>query len=206
MFFSEESVIINSRDEICMIGCGKGYFDEFDTKSIDYLIIYDFRNSTIGNFSTLSKMYDIEYIYIPDYIPEEAECENFLSLCDDEDAVVIRVDGSMSFAVGDGSVTVSAGMNRQYENVNDYSLMTKISLAENRMLLCGSAGGERMAEYIKNEDQQYLHLNLTECQKGLEAPLVQKLLPESIIFTGSEPYVDGYDVYDITKGPIIYKG
>lgn len=206
VFFSKDHVTVSSGDELCVVGCGNGTLESTDSKHIDYLILYDFSDSVIGNFDKLSNEYDIENIYIPDYIVQGDEYEAFLDICDQEDAFVIRVEGSMSFAVGDGSVTVFAGMNETYENTNDYSLMTKITLEENRMLLCGSAGEERITEFLLYEKGPYSHINLTQAQRGKEKPLLNSLSPECIVFNNSDVYVDGYEVYDITKGPIIYEG
>ncbi len=206
MLFSENSVTVIANDMLCVVGCGNGNLEFTDSNYIDYLVIQDFSDSTIGSFGKLSEAYDIEYIYIPDHIPEGEEYESFLNMCYQEDSYVIKVEGSMSFAVGDGSVTVSAGTNKNYDNKNDYSLMTKITLEENRMLLCGSASEERIAEFLLYEKEPYSHINLNENQRGKEGPLLQALLPECLVFTGCEAYVDGYEVYDTTDGPIIYKG
>ena len=206
VFIQDNGAVITADGVVALVGTGNGVVEDIDVNRIDYLVIQDYTQATISGFSRLCAEYDIENIYMPAYDDITEEFNEFIDLCYNEDPYLIRVEGSMSFAVGNGSVTVSAGTDQHYADKTDRSLMTRVVMGENRMLFCGSAKGERLAEYIQLEKDKYTHLNLTSAQMGVEAPIVQALLPDCIIYTGCDPYVSGYDVYDKNQGPIIYKG
>lgn len=205
VFIQDKAAVITSEGCVAMIGTGNGIVENISTTHIDYLIIHDYSSDTLSGFARLSAEYDIEYIYMPGYDGSGEEYNKFLEQCYVEDAMLVRVDGSMSFALGDGSISVSSGMSSFYNDPTDNSLMTRIVLGDKRMVFCGSARGERLAEYLRTDNEKCTHLNLCSSQLGYEESIVQTLLPEMIIFTDCDPFVAGYDVYDRADGAIIYK-
>ena len=169
VFFYEGTVLATSEDDVLVVGTAD--MDKLGIDAIDVLVIQDPAEGL-----SMIENYDIGTVYIPD-------TEELSELYGMTDAFVVRVEGSMSFGIGAAAVSVMAGTG---------SLMTKMTVGEERLLLCGSAGEERISEFLQYETQPYTYINLTEAQKGIETPLLEALKPRTLIFTGTEPYVADY--------------
>ena len=194
MLFYDNTVIFESEEYVLVVGTGDIDKLKLDVPAVSTVVVQDYTDGSISGFSKLITEYEVETVYIPDYTDTTDGYNEFIALCDSLDAFVVRVEGSMSFGVGAASVSVVAGMNEGYTDTADYSLMTKITMGKNKILLCGSARSERISEFLQYETQPYTYINLTEAQKGIEQPLLEALKPKYLIFSGTEPYVKDYAV------------
>ena len=181
--FYEESVLARSEDSVVVIGTD---IPELDTDIIDTLVIPD--GSETSAVDMLMQVYDVETVYIPDD-------EELYGICSSYDSFVVRVEGSMSFGIGGASVSVTAGQSTP-------SLITRITLGEDRLLICGNMDEKALAELKAVDTGSFGYIALTDLQKDIAEELLNIYTPHTLIFTGTEPYIDGYEV---TKESITLK-
>ncbi len=174
VFFYEDSVLARAEDRVLIIGTD---IPELDRDRIDTLVIPD--ATKLSAVQMLMSVYEIGTVYIPDD-------DGLYELCGDYDCFVVRVEGSMSFGVGGASVSVTAGQNA-------HSLITRISLGEDRLLICGDMDAEALTELKSIDTGSFGYINLTADQKDIAEELLSIYTPHTLIFTGTEPYIDDYD-------------
>lgn len=175
MLFYEESVLVRSEDSVVVIGTD---IPELDTDIIDTLVITD--STKPSAVEMLMTTCDVGTVYIPDD-------EELYELCSNYDSFVVRVEGSMSFGIGTASVSVTAGQSIP-------SLVTRISLGEDRLLICGDMDADRLTELKAIDTGSFGYIALTAEQKDIAEELLNIYTPHTLIFTGTEPYIDGYEI------------
>ena len=174
VLFYEESVLARADDSVLLIGTD---IPDLDDDRIDTLVIPD-----SGKFSAvemLMSVYDITTVYVPDD-------EELYELCSSYDSFVVRVEGSMSFGIGGASVSVTAGENAP-------SLITRITLGQDRLLICGDMNKQRLDELKTIDTGSFGYVNLTSRQKDIAEEILSIYTPHTLIYTGTEPYIEGYE-------------
>ncbi|MBR6514373.1 MAG: hypothetical protein IKT46_06005 [Clostridia bacterium] len=185
MLFYEESVLAQSEDAVLVIGCD---IPDIEKNTIDTLVIPDLDDNTAQRVEELVGRYRVSTAYIPD-------SDELFSILEGYDIFVIKVKAHMSFGVGGASVSVTAGNSSP-------ALITRISMGQDRILLCGSMDKARLEEYKTMDSRPFGYINLTEAQKNFVTDILDTYTPHSLIFTGTQPYVDGYK---IVEGSILLK-
>ena len=175
MLFYGESFLVRGDDAIVVKGTD---IPELDTDIIDTLVIPDI--TKLSAVEMLMTVCDVGTVYIPDD-------EELYGLCSSFDCFVVRVEGSMSFGIGTASVSVTAGQSTT-------SLITRITLGEDRLLICGDMDADRLAELKAVDTGSFGYIALTDAQKDIVEELLNIYTPHTLIFTGTEPYIDGYEI------------
>ncbi len=183
MLFYEESILATAEDTVVVVGTD---IPDLETNRIDTLVIPD--TDELGAVEMLMSVYDIGTVYIPDN-------EDVYALCSGYDSFVVRVEGSMSFGVGAASVSVTAGE-------GDPSLITRITMGKDRLLICGNMDKQRLAQLKTIDTGSFRYINLSASQKDIADEILSIYSPQTLIFTGTEPYIEGYDT---AKESIILK-
>ncbi|MBQ4561599.1 MAG: hypothetical protein IJA55_04650 [Clostridia bacterium] len=177
MFFYDECTVAEAENEALVVGTKK---PETEGNIIDTLIVPDYDKDTLSEVESLLNEYDIDTVYIPDE-------EELYRLCSGFDVATVKVEGSMSFGIGGASVTVTAGE-------KDTSLITRLSIGKERMLLCGSMDKTRFEELKSIDNDSFAYICLTAAQKDIAEDILSTYTPKSLIFKGIDPYIEGYDI------------
>lgn len=125
---------------------------EFGVKKINGMIITHFDKDHVGGAKDILKTYDVDNIYMPDYVGEGGKCEKFLSYLDKRNYwnKVNYVTEDMEISNGDLKFNILAPKETSYVLENDYSLITKLTFKEDSMLFAGDAEVVRIEEVLGN--------------------------------------------------------
>ncbi len=175
MLFYEESVLITAEDAVVVIGTD---IPQADIGKIDTLVIPD--AESLQKAEMLMQVYEVGTVYIP-------KDDALYNLCSGFDCFAVRVEGSMSFGIGGASVSVSAGQ-------SDPSLITRVSLGEDRLLICGSMDKQRLEELKNIDSGSFGYINFTSQQKDIAKEILSIYTPHTLVFTGCEPYIEDYEI------------
>ena len=175
VLFYEESVLLRAEDSLAIIGTD---IPDLDLNRIDTLVIPD--TESLQSAEMLLQVYEVGTVYIP-------KDDNLYNLCSGLDCFTVRVEGSMSFGVGGASVSVTAGQ-------SDPSLITRVTLGEDRLLVCGGMDKQRLEELKNIDSSSFGYIDLTSQQKDISEEILSIYTPHTLIFTGCEPYIEGYDI------------
>ncbi len=175
MLFYEESVLADAGDCVLVIGTD---IPELEADLIDTLVIPVYEDlSTVEKIMT---SFEIGTVYIPDN-------DELYEICSAYDVLTVRVNGSMSFGVGEASVSVTSGQNTP-------SLITRITMGEDRLLICGNMDEQRLEELKNIDTGSFGYINLTANQKDISKEIISTYTPHTLVFTGTEPYIEGYNI------------
>lgn len=175
VLFYEESVLMRTEDSVALVGTD---IPELDTNRIDTLVIPDV--NALEKAEMLMQVYEVGTVYIP-------KNDELYNLCSNFDCFTVRVEGSMSFGIGGASVSVGAGQ-------SDPSLITRVSLGKDRLLICGAMDKQRLEEIKSIDTGSFGYINFTAQQTEIADEVLNAYTPHTLIFTGCEPYIDGYAV------------
>lgn len=143
-----ESVVVNDTADADDAAAICAYLDERGTTRIEYVILSHFDKDHIGSAADLLYQYEVGCVLMPDY---EEDSEAYLSLMravEETDTAYERLQKDVSFTVEGVSFTVDAPDESEYENDNNYSLITCVTNGKNRFLLMGDAKKIRTEEFL----------------------------------------------------------
>jgi beta-lactamase superfamily II metal-dependent hydrolase len=133
------------------------FLDQKGIAEIDYMILSHLDKDHIGSAAQLITYYDVACVLMPDYEETSEEYAALVAAFDNVDTEILRLKEDYSFAEGGADFYVSAPAEEQYEDDNNYSLITSIRYGENSFLLMGDAAKKRTGEFLTTAQgqQQY---------------------------------------------------
>lgn len=146
-----ESVVVNDTadaddgDAIC------AFLDERQTERIEYLILSHFDKDHIGSAARLIRRYEVGQVLMADY---EEDSELYLSLMEalaETQTVCVRLREDVSFSLEGIDFYVNAPREENYDNDNNYSLITTVTNEKTRFLLMGDAQKKRTEEFLESQ-------------------------------------------------------
>ncbi len=145
-----ESVIVNDTADADDAAAICAFLDERGKTRIEYVILSHFDKDHIGSAADLLSRYEVGCVLMPDY---EEDSETYISLMqaiEETDTAYERLKKDVSFSVEGVSFYVDAPREDDYENDNNYSLITCVINGENRFLLMGDAKKIRTGEFLSS--------------------------------------------------------
>lgn len=144
-----DGVIINDTadaddyEDIC------SFLDENGITAIDYMILSHFDKDHIGSAADLIGTYEVGCVLMPDYEEDSEPYEALMEVLENSGTEGVKLQEDYSFAIAGAEVYVSVPEQEEYEDDNNYSLITAVTYGENRFLLMGDAMKKRTGEFLK---------------------------------------------------------
>ena len=145
-----ESVVLNDTADLDDAAAICAFLDERGKTRIEYLILSHFDKDHIGSAAELITRYEVGCVLMPDY---EEDSEPYLALAEalqETGTAYERLQKDVSFSVDGVSFYVDAPHESEYENDNNYSLITCVENGKNRFLLMGDAKKIRTGEFLSS--------------------------------------------------------
>lgn len=125
---------------------------------IDLLILSHFDKDHIGGAADILRDFEVERVVMPDYF---GGSEYWLELMDalgesGTEQVVLSEDAE--FTLGEVSFHISAPKLSDYDDKNDFSLITEVAFGETRFLLTGDARDARLGEFLADSPAEHYDL------------------------------------------------
>jgi beta-lactamase superfamily II metal-dependent hydrolase len=154
---SGDSCVINDTADADDYELISGFLDKQGIAEIDYMILSHLDKDHIGSAAQLITYYDVVCVLMPDYEENSEEYAALVEAFDNADTEVLRLQEDYTFTEGGADFYVSAPTEEEYEDDNNYSLITSVCYGENSFLLMGDAAKKRTAEFLATAQgqQQY---------------------------------------------------
>ena len=127
------------------------YINELGYSKIDYLIATHPHADHIGGMAEIINKFDIGNIYMPKASTNTKTFENLLTAVQDKGMTVNTAKAGMNIAVSDEfdySADILAPISAEYDELNNYSVVIKISYGSNSFLYMGDAEKEVEEELL----------------------------------------------------------
>lgn len=125
------------------------FLDENGITAIDYMILSHFDKDHIGSAADLIGTYEVGCVLMPDYEEDSESYAALMETLEHTEAESMKLQEDYSFAIAGAEVYVSVPEQEEYEDDNNYSLITAVTYGENRFLLTGDAMKKRTGEFLK---------------------------------------------------------
>ena len=150
----EKTVLIDSGD----VGYGKpieNYLRTCGVETIDLFIATHPHADHIGSASSIIKAFPIAKIIMPEvpeeYLPTTTLFENFIKSISASDAKFAYAKAGMVFELGDGAtLEILAPISYNGDNLNNYSVVSKLTFGETSFLFTGDAEKDVEGEIINS--------------------------------------------------------
>lgn len=117
-------------------------------EKIDYLIISHFDKDHIGSAPQLIRNYEIGCVIMPDFWGDSYLYQDMVSAIQETGTEQMKLDESYEFSTGKGKVSIDAPELSEYDDENNYSLITSVTYGEKNFLLMGDALKQRTEEFV----------------------------------------------------------
>ncbi len=155
--------IIISGDDVILIDAGEPeygdkvlfYLEQYGVEDIDYIIATHPHADHIGGLAEVIENYDVGTIYAPeipdDLIPTSKTYEGFLEAVENKGLSITVPTMQEKVQVGVLEMTFYTATEK-YDNLNDYSIVTKIAHGENTFLFTGDIEAARETDMLNDEN------------------------------------------------------
>lgn len=147
-----DSILIQINNKNMLIDSGPSessdklfdFLDSHNISTLDYVIATHPHEDHIGNMAEVIKKYNIKSFYSPKVITSEKSFENMVySLKSKKIKINVLKKNSSSINLGKNtSIIVYSPENNSYDNINNYSVVMKISYKNNSFIFTGDAEKE----------------------------------------------------------------
>lgn len=145
-----ESVVVNDaadeddREMIC------GFLDSLQTERIEYLILSHFDKDHIGSAAELILHYEVGCVLMPDYQEDSEPYRALMEALKETGTETRRLRKGCQFSLEGIAFYVDAPRQMVYDNDNNYSLITRVTIGRNNILLLGDAQKQRTEEFLES--------------------------------------------------------
>lgn len=150
--------------------------DDYCIKKIDYFIISHYDNDHIGSAANIIKNYQVGRIFSPDYKRDSKLYRKLMKATISANIPISFLTADYTIETLNGTIQINAPLKKEYDNDNNYSLITSVNCKGYRLLLCGDALEQRMAEFNSACKDSYTFIKLPHhgsYDNELEAALIK---------------------------------
>lgn len=162
MLDNGDSILYRNKDKNMLIDCGtksKGdlvvnYLKKLGISKIDILIGTHPHDDHMGAMAKIINSFDIGVLYTPDTSKNNITTSwylEFLEAVEDKKVEWKEPKSGDSIEFGDAEIKILAPNSEEYEELNDYSIVTKITYGEVSILSMGDAEKLSENEILKNK-------------------------------------------------------
>ena len=129
---------------------------ELGIKKLEYLILTHFDKDHIGGVSAVLSSVEVGTVFTPDYESYSDSYYDMIYAVSSSNAEYIKLTKDTNFKLGKGEFNINIPKAEEYENENNYSLITSVKYGDTSFLLTGDALKIRMTEYLDETNaEQY---------------------------------------------------
>lgn len=151
------SVFIRAGDSCLLYDGGGGsassfvisYLQRHDVKELDYVIVSHYDADHLSGIVGAVNAFPVGTLIAPDYETDSDIFDSFQSAVRDKGLTVTSPVPGTEYPLGEGSFEILAPLGSEYEDENDYSVVVKISMGNNSLLLTGDASAESELEMLE---------------------------------------------------------
>ncbi|MBE7065221.1 MAG: MBL fold metallo-hydrolase [Ruminococcaceae bacterium] len=147
-----DSIFIRQGDKTMLIDAGERdqgtvvtkYLNKLHIDNIDYLVGTHPHSDHIGGLATVIKSIPVDNAIIPDIEHDTKTYENFIVALLDKEIETFPAEAGDTYSLGDAEFKILAPVRDDYEDLNNWSVVIKLTYGEKSFLFTGDA--ESLAE------------------------------------------------------------
>ncbi len=163
-----DCIILEIEDKTVMIDTGLDengqkiidFLNNEDIDTIDYLIISHLDKDHIGGSDIIMDQMTINEVIQPNYSRDTKQYKEYKQALDDHHVTVHYLTDDLTFEINEVNFKIHAPLQENYEQSNDYSLITSVSYKNHSFLFAGDAEAIRLSEFLTTHPQHYTLLKL----------------------------------------------
>lgn len=144
-----DSILIQQEDFNMLVDAGNNndsqlvldYLKENGVKKLDYVVGTHPHEDHIGGLDKVIEEFDIEKVYMPKVTTNTKTFEDVLNVIKKKGLKITSPTPGSEFKLGDAVCTVFGPNGKEYEDLNDYSIVIKVTYKDTSFLLTGDAEG-----------------------------------------------------------------
>lgn len=156
-----DSILVIQKDQVMLVDCGtraKGstvveYLKELGITKIDILVGTHSHDDHMGGMAEVIRNFEIGTLYAPDNSKESITTfwyMDFLDAVSEKNVNWVYPEVGTTFGVGDANVQIVAPNSKEYNNMNNYSIVLRVTYGETDVLLMGDAETLSEEEIMNN--------------------------------------------------------
>ena len=156
-----DSILVIQKDQVMLVDCGtraKGstvveYLKELGITKIDILVGTHSHDDHMGGMAEVIRNFEIGTLYAPDNSKESITTfwyMDFLDAVSEKKVNWVYPEVGTTFGVGDANVQIVAPNSKEYNNMNNYSIVLRVTYGETDVLLMGDAETLSEEEIMNN--------------------------------------------------------
>ncbi|MEZ4357673.1 MAG: MBL fold metallo-hydrolase [Eubacteriales bacterium] len=127
---------------------------------IDYLIITHFDNDHIGGAPYIVNSIGVGEVIQPDYDKTSNEYIQYSSAVLNKNIPIVNLTENMQFTLDSADFTIYPPKENNYDDDNDYSLVTSLKHGDMSLLFAGDADKDRLTEIISQGNLEHTFLKV----------------------------------------------
>lgn len=144
-----DSILIQQEDFNMLVDAGNNndsqlvldYLKENGVKKLDYVVGTHPHEDHIGGLDKVIEEFDIEKVYMPKVTTNTKTFEDVLNAVKKKGLKITSPTPGSEFKLGDAVCTIFGPNGKEYEDLNDYSIVIKVTYKDTSFLLTGDAEG-----------------------------------------------------------------
>lgn len=204
-----DCILIEIGDKVIMIDTGedkngKQIVDKLKEKEIntlDYLILTHLDKDHIGGVDSILSSVKVKNLIQANYEKDSKQYDEYTDSLKQADVEPVVLKEKMNLVINNAKISIQPASKSDYENSNDYSIMTSINYGEHRFLFAGDAEGKRLAEFISENTLKYDFVKIPHHGRydKLTEAFLDSISPEYAVITCSEKKAPEEDVLKILE-------
>jgi len=163
-----DSIFIQQGEKTMLIDAGEGdqgtvvtkYLNSLNVDNIDYLVGTHPHSDHIGGLATVINSIPVNQAIIPDIEHDTKTYENFIDALIDKEIDTLPATAGDKYSLGEAEFEILGPVRDDYEDLNNWSIVIKLTFGENSFLFTGDAesfaetdiinsGGDLSADVLK---------------------------------------------------------
>lgn len=156
-----DSILVIQKDQVMLVDCGtraKGstvveYLKDLGITKIDILVGTHSHDDHMGGIAEVIRNFEIGTLYAPDNSKESITTfwyMDFLDAVSEKNVNWVYPEVGTTFWVGDANIQIVAPSSKEYNNMNNYSIVLRVTYGETDVLLMGDAETLSEEEIMNN--------------------------------------------------------
>lgn len=196
-----DCIIIEIKDKTVMIDTGLeknrqkiiDFLNDEAIDTIDYLIISHLDKDHIGSSDFIMDHITVKKVIQPNYTRDTKQYNEYKKALDSHHLTPHYLTDDLTFELNGATFKIYAPLQEEYEQSNNYSLITSVSYGNHSFLFTGDAEDIRLNEFLSTHPQHYTLLKLPHHGRYTNYldPLLKATSPiYGVITCSKEEYAD----------------
>lgn len=176
------------------------YIADRGTEKIDFLVGTHPHSDHIGGLATVVNSFDIGNVYMPKAYHSSAAYENVITAIKNKNmAIDSPMGGEIMYETDNLLIEVLSPNREEYDNLNNYSIVIKLTYGETSFLFTGDAEDEVLREITGDVSADVLKVAHHGSNTSSDADFMKRVSPRYAVIPVGENNQYGHPHWEVTE-------